>query len=594
MDGWTLRRLARELDEALRGARIDRIYQPGERDIVLAVRSATLGARRLFLSAHQQSARVHFLADERPDNPAAPPMFCVLLRKHIEGGRILSVRQPGWDRVLEMSVEALDDLGDRRTYALVCELMGRHSNIVLTEVQADGRRAVIDSAVRVTEDMSRYRAVLPGVVYLPPPPQPKKPLEDCGPDDFLGLDPDSGSARANQMAIVEKLAGTGPVTAREILHRTLTRTGRIAPEAVYETAVELMAAVDEGREPASVGLDDVGRAVECAPFQLTSRPRFAPCDSMNEAIRRLFADAGEALRQSRLARELERATREHMDRLRGKLVRLEQEWQEAQDEEDLRVKAELLTAYAHAVPRGAAEVELPNYYEDNRPLRIELDPALDAIANAQRLFRVAAKRKRARQWIEGERQATLRDLRYLEDVLQALSDTSLENLEDVRRELEAQGFLAQASRRVGGSKRGARESAPHAFMSSDGFVIRVGRNNVQNDRLTFRKADKRDLWLHVKDAPGSHVVIERGQAEEVPERTIWEAAVMAAYFSRMRDSANVPVDVTEVRHVWKPNGARPGFALYDHQRTLFVTPERSEVERILSRPIAKSETSDSR
>ena len=594
MDGWTLRRLARELDDALRGARIDRIYQPGERDLVLAVRSAHMGARRLYMSAHQQFARVHFLADERPDNPATPPMFCVLLRKHIEGGRILRVTQPGWDRVLEMGIEALDDLGDRRMYALICEMMGRHSNIVLVEERTDGSRLIIDSAVRVTEEMSRYRAVLPGIPYLPPPPQPKKPVERCAPEDFLGLDPSAGASRANQMAIVEKLAGTGPVTAREILHRALARTGSAEPTSIHEAAIDLATAVDEGREPASVGLDNVGRAVECAPFRLTSRDRFAECETMSDAIRWLFADTGESLRQSRLARELERTVREHMDRLRGKLVRLEQEWKDVEAEEELRIKAELLTAYAHEVPRGAAEVQLPNYYDDNRPLRIELDPALDAIANAQRLFRMAAKRKRARQWIEAERENTLRDLRYLEDVLQALADTSLENLEEVRRELEAQGFLAWAARRGTGGKRRSAETEPHAFRSSDGFVIRVGRNNVQNDRLTFRKADKRDLWLHVKDAPGSHVVIERGQAEEIPERTIEEAAVLAAYFSRMRDSANVPVDVTEIRHVWKPNGARPGFALYDHQRTLFVTPERSLVESIMSRTLARSQTSDSR
>lgn len=593
MDGWTLRRLARELDDALRGARIDRIYQPGERDLVLAVRSAHLGARRLYLSAHQQHARVHFLSDERPDNPSTPPMFCVLLRKHVEGGRILGVAQPGWDRVLEFKIEALDDLGDRHLYTLICEIMGRHSNIVLVEEASDGERVIVDSAVRVTEEMSRYRAVLPGLPYLPPPPQRKKPVEACLPDDFLGIDPSGGASRANQLAVVEKLAGTGPITAREILHRALERAGSLEPSSIQQAALELADAVNAAREPASVGLDDMGRAVECAPFRLTSRRRFAECETMSDAIRWLFADTGEALRQSRLAAELERTVREHMDRLRGKLVRLEEEWQDAQDEEELRIRAELLTAYAHEVPRGASEVELPNYYDDNRPMRIELDPSLDAIANAQRLFRMAAKRKRARQWIESERESALRDLRYLEDVLQALADTSLENLEEVRRELQAQGFLAQAPLRGGGGKKRVRETEPHVFRSSDGFVIRVGRNNVQNDRLTFRKADKRDLWLHVKDAPGSHVVIERGQAETIPARTIEEAAVLAAYFSRMRDSANVPVDVTEIRHVWKPNGARPGFALYDHQKTLFVTPERTLVESIMSRTLA-SETSDSR
>ncbi|MFB5191568.1 Rqc2 family fibronectin-binding protein [Alicyclobacillus fastidiosus] len=594
MDGLTMRRLALELHEQLAGSKIEKIYQPGERDLLFALRMPGRPVARLFISAHKQFARVHLLQDERPENPKEPPMFCMLVRKYLEGGRVVKIAQRGWDRILEISIEAIDEVGDLRTYVLVCETMGRNSNIILCRTDDEGQRRIIDAVVRVTEHMSRVREVLPGAPYALPPAQDKSDIRDLSADAFAGLHTDDLTAKANEHLLLRQVAGIGPTSAREILYRAAAEGVHQlqfdAPTSVYQVARRLIEAVEAGSESSTVSLDDMGRATECEPFLLTHRQNYALCPSISEAIRRRFADNGEVLYHSHLQDELRRAVSDHLDKLRGKLVKLKQSLEQSADESLYRMKAELLTAFAHQVEKGQSRCTLPNYYEDNQPVAIDLDPSLDAIQNAQRYFKQATKRKRAAHAVAEQLDVTQMDIRYLEDVEESLRDASLENLEQVRRELISQGFLQEKApkRKAKNQRQGAKsqqriESRPDEFVSTDGFLIRVGRNNLQNDRLTFRQSDGRDLWLHVKDQPGSHVVIRRETAAEIPESTVDEAALLAAYFSRGRDSATVPVDITEVRHIWKPNGARPGLALYDNQTTVYVTPDRTLLEPILSR-----------
>lgn len=589
MDGLTTRRLAIELEQSLVGSKIEKIHQPGERDLVFSLRVQGIGQMRLFLSAHKQFARVHLLQNERPENPKEPPMFCMLLRKHIEGGRIVGISQHGWDRVVEICIESIDEIGDVRTYRLICELMGRHSNILLCRDEGDRGLRIMDAIVRVTEQMSRHREVLPGAPYIAPPAQNKHEISELAASAFTGIDDSAWLSKSNTMYVVERIAGVGPVSAREILYRASRQPAQDEAQSpgqrIYREAVSLINAVENASEPPSVAVDEMGRATECAPFQLTHRPSFAVCLSMSEAVRRRFADTGEVLYHSHLQDELRRIVSEHLDKLRGKQMKLEQSLAESADEGIYRVKAELLTAFAYQIEKGQDRVVLPNYYEEDQPLAIDLDPALDAIQNAQRYFKYASKRKRAASSVDEQLTLTRLDIRYLDEVMESLRDTAVDNLEQIRLELISQAFMQEKPQKRG--KRPAREekreSKPDSFLSMDGFLIRVGRNNLQNDKLTLRQSEKQDLWLHVKDQPGSHVVVRRENQNDIPQTTIEEAALLAAYFSRGRDSANVAVDITEIRHVWKPNGARPGLALYDHQRTLFVTPERSLVEPILTR-----------
>ncbi|WAH35505.1 Rqc2 family fibronectin-binding protein [Alicyclobacillus dauci] len=589
MDGLTMRRLSLELAGSLTGSKIEKIYQPASTDLVLSLRGPGKSAQRLLISAHKQFARVHLLMDERPENPQEPPMFCMLLRKYIEGGRVVAVLQHGWDRVVEFRVEAVDEVGDIRTYFLICEVMGRHSNVILCRREDDDKLRIIDSIVRVTEQMSRYREVLPGVPYQSPPAQHKRSGREIEPTDLPSIDKTNWLARTNVQNLVDHVAGMGPVSAREILHRAAFEAQRQgdtpATSLVHAQLIHVLDAVEDGTESATVSLDSMGRATECAPFLLTHRQNYALCPSMSEGIRRRFADNGEVLYHSHLQDELRRVVDDHLDKLRGKRVKLEQSLEQSADESIYRLKAELLTAYAYQIEKGQERCILPNYYADNEPIAIELNPALDAIQNAQRYYKQATKRKRAATSVAEQLELVEFDIRYLDEVNEALRNTSLSNLEQIRRELISQGFLQekQNKRKHKPTKPEKTDNRPDSYLSEDGFLIRVGRNNIQNDKLTFRQSEGHDVWLHVKDQPGSHVVIRKGVASGVPETTIEEAALLAAFFSRGRDSANVPVDITEIRHVWKPNGARPGLALYDHQRTLYVTPERALLEPILSR-----------
>lgn len=595
MDGLTIRRLAAELHEQLTGSKIEKIYQPANRDLVLLVRTPARKSCRLLLSAHKQFARVHLLDDERPENPKEPPMFCMLLRKYVEGGRIVAIEQQRRDRILHIIIEAYNEVGDITTYALICELMGRHSNLVLARWEANEREPswhVIDAIVRVTEAMSRFREVLPGAPYMAPPAQSKTLPENITEADLHGVDTSRWLARTNVMTLVDLVAGIGPTTAREVLHRASLQSQRQPDESPLSLVANAMQSlgdcVETSSESSSVSLDDMGRATECAPFLLTHRHDYALCPSMSEAIRRRFADTGEVLYHSHLQDELHRIVAEHIDRLRGKRVKLEQALSDSEDESEYRVKAELLTAFAYDIEKGMERVVLQNYYDDNLPVAIELDPALDAIGNAQKYYKQAAKRKRAARSVVEQLENTRMDISYLENVQEALRDAGLENLEQIRRELVSQQFMTVSTKAK--KKRGSliqpksrTESVPESFVSSDGFVIRVGRNNLQNDRLTFRQSARDDIWMHVKDQPGSHVVVRRNQTPEIPQTTLEEAAILAAYFSRGRDSANVPVDFTEIHNVWKPNGARPGFALYEHQNTVYVTPDRSLLEPLFAR-----------
>lgn len=593
--------LCRELDDALAHARLEKVHQPGERELVLTLRTRRQGTVRLRLSADRSAPTAHLLFQTRPVNPDEPPMFCMLVRRRLEGARVVDVRQLHRDRIVAVRFEGFNDLGDRVHLLLVLELMGKHSNLLLCSADAAGEpQQIVDSIVRVPPDVSRVRPVLPGLAYSPPPPQDKQPLAqvtagDLEPAAAPGLD-----ERARIRAICARVAGVGPVTAREALfragllspaevrgaadplaeaHRPLADAARL----LWSALTDLANRAQSGLEPACVGLDALGRPVTAAPFRLTSQPhRSVP--TFNEALDAVHAEAAKAAGTSAMARELNRVVRSQIDKLQAKLAKIAEMEQESQDHEQLRIKGELLITYADAVRRGMERVQLPNYYDGDQLLEIALDPALTAVENAQRYFKLSSKRKRAIPILAAERAAAEADLRYLEDVLVHLYEAPAERLWAIREELEQQGFLRRSQRRraSGKDRQEPARDRPDQYVSRDGFTIRVGRSNLQNDRLTLRQSRPHDIWLHVKDQPGAHVIVQ-SDGRDVPDTTLHDAALLAAYFSKARHSANVAVDYTKVKHVWKPNGARPGQVLYEGHRTLYVTPDRERVQEILQR-----------
>lgn len=599
MDALSIRALSIELNHIVGMSRIEKVHQPTDRDLVLTLRTKD-GTHRLLLSAHKSFARAHLLTGERPKNPEEPPMFCMLLRKRVEAGRIVSFEQQGFDRVLHIVIQAQDEIGDTVYYVLILEAMGKHSNLILTTADDQGRpKKIVDSMVRVTRDMSRVRQVLPGLDYTTAPPQEKRGYRDVIAEDVAALELDGKSAKAQCLALCSLIAGIGPTTAKEILWRAnLESAAAFDPVAVVRETKQLMDDVLEGKASASVGLDDLGIPVQAAPYELTSYPSRRQVDSLSEAIQSVHTEISGRLKMSNLARDLEATVLHHLDRLRGKRQKLLEEQTESADYEEYRIKGELLTAYSHLVNKGLTEVTLPNFYNEEQPLTIAVDPALTAMQNAQRYFKYASKKKRGLPLLEKELADVAQDGQYLENVLVYLEDASLDQLKSLEEELIKEGFLREKSGRTNGRRKTGRGKMPSAkakdksspgpktYLSTDGYTLLVGSNNVQNDKLTLRTGQPHDVWLHVKDTPGSHVVIRADKNKDVPEKTLEDAAILAAFYSKAKNSANVPVDYTLVKHVWKPNGARPGFVLYDHQRTLFVTPDRERLGEIFARPQA--------
>lgn len=581
MDGLAIAALANTWQTRLVPGRIEKIHQPSPRDIVLTVRARGT-MERILLSAHRQSPRAHALFGTRPGNPDEPPMFCMLLRKRLESGRILAVHQQGTDRVLEISVEAVNELGDPIRYVLVLEVMGKHSNLILCTSNEEGRpEQVIDSIVRVPVQLSRVRPILPGLDYEPAPPQARTQAQAVDAGHIVNLELRSLTPKERVRALCGLVAGVGPTTAREALYRA---GSELDPDRIARSIRELDMVVQTGAEPATVGLDELGRTVAAAPFALNSYPGMVEMSTFDAALDSFYKEQMQQERLSNLAADLSVRVESQIDRVRGKLEKVTQMLEENQDYESGRVMGDLLTAYAHEVRKGLSEVTLSNFYDEERPITVPLDPAQSAIENAQRYYRQSSKRKRSLPILEAQIEQTEQDLHYLEGVREQIRDAAPAELEEIRDELIREGFASEGRKRRGRGKptKPERRSEAPALLSSDGMTIRVGRNNTQNDRLTFRKSKPDDLWLHAKDAPGSHVVISTN-GKSVPESTLHEAAMLAAYFSRSRDSANVPVDCTEVRNVWKPSGGRPGLALYDHYKTLFVSPDRLQVNFLLER-----------
>lgn len=585
IDGLLFTRISRELKSALQNARIQGVFQPAPTELVLALRQP--GRTHLLLaSADPGLARVH-LIDEEPENPLMPPPFCLLLRKHLIPGRIADVQQPPWERVLRLVIEGRDDEGRPTERSLYIEIMGRHSNVILTG--SDG--LIIDALKRVPQEINRHREILPNRPYVPPPAQERVDPESLSQDEFgrmLRLVP--AQTRPAQV-LADRVAGFSPLAGREVVARAglpldVTRE-QLNPEdldslwAAFRQVIE--AAKSGGTEPTAVTAGDKTEVWLMPPVTVEGEAR-----AFSTAQEMLDWAYGRRAKRAAFEREqqaLLRAVEQHLRRVERKIAAQREELEEAGRADDHRIAGDLIMANLHCIPPGTSTVELPNLYEGGAPVVLALDPALSPAANAQNYYRKYQKAKKSLAVARGRLDASLEERAYLESVKTALAISETEaELREIRLELAQSGYLPKEAekpkeRAPKGSRAGRPAAAPLALRSSDGFTILVGRNNRQNDLLTMEIAHDDDLWLHAKEIPGAHVVVQtRGQ--EIPETTLVEAAAVAAYYSQARASANVPVDYTRRKHVRKPKGARPGMVIYERQRTLFVTPDPKLIERL--------------
>lgn len=577
MDGLTIGFAARELDAALAGGRIDKITQPEKDTVILLIRAGSEN-KRLLLCASPNNARCHLTVSTFP-NPLEPPTFCMLLRKQLLGGRLQSVRQIGGDRVVYIDIDTVDELGDHVLRRLILEIMGRHSNLMLV----DGQDRILEAARHVSADMSRVRQIQPGLTYLPPPAQDKLDPARITADALASRLTAQGDIPLHK-ALAACVSGLSNPAARELAFRILPpgedRADDVAAAAVRLT--DLLRRLPEMASP-RVLLSDSGDAEDVFAFPYLSRDmgRQHEFPTVSQALERYFGARDQQDRIAQKSASMLRLLKGHVERCEKKLALQEEELASAARMEEYRLMGEIINANLWQLKKGMTSAALPNFYDENGgTVTVALDIQLTPVQNAQRYFKRYQKARSARETAALQREKTLAELDYLEGILLDVGKCVGESeLEEIREELARTGYMKRVTNRR--QQRALPQSKPYRYQSSDGIDILVGKNAAQNDRLTGA-ARPGETWLHAKDMPGSHVIIryESDAEHPLPDRTLLEAAILAAWYSKGQRSSSVPIDYTLRRYVKKPGGAAPGKMIYTNQRTLYMTVSEADVRGI--------------
>lgn len=558
LDGIVVRALVHEFGNLLIGGRISKIHQPHEADLLLLIRSGGTNYR-LFISANLSFPRI-YITNESFTNPMEPPMFTMLLRKHIEGGIIQSIKQIGLERVVHIEIASRDELGDQKTFVLIVEIMGRHSNIILVDQE---RQLILDGIHHVTPSISQYRQVMPGRPYIQPPDQDKvNPLE-IDQNTFINLIDFDANELDRQL--VQHFQGLSPLIAKEIVQST----EQPIQHHLWSTFYKMVEDLQQHRYVPMV-ITSKKSFFSVLPLH-TVEGKKVSFNSVSECLQSFYQTKAATDLMRQVAQDLLRHLNTERNKNKKKLDKLEMTLTDAQKADYYKVWGELITSFQYQITKGDKIARLPNYYDENEQvIEVPLDPLLTPIENAQLYFKRYSKAKNSLAIVIDQLKKTKAEIHYLDEVITQIELADHRTLDEIREELREQGYIRNRNKQRKVKK--SKESKPQveSYQSSDGFTIYVGKNNTQNDFLTNRLARPTDTWLHTKDIPGSHVIIS---GEHFGERTLHEAAMLAAYFSKGRNSSSVPVDYTLIRHVRKPNGAKPGYVIYDHQKTLYVTPD---------------------
>lgn len=581
LDALCLSGLVHELDQAVTGGKVDKIYQPGRDEVILAVRSPKQGNVKLLLSANPTHPRPQLTALSR-ENPDVPPMFCMLLRKHLSGARLLAVEQVPLERVVIFTLEALNELGDRVERKLVLEAIGRRSNLILLD--GDGR--ILDCMRRVESNLgsgdSRQRTLLPGMFYRLPPAQDKldptaQSREDL--ENLLSAAPEQAQA---DRWLLDTFGGLSPLVCRELAFQAggdvevrLDALGPQGRERLLDKLEALLGGVKEFHVTPTMILRD-GKPSDFTFFPVAQYQNAAEtlaCPSFSAMLDQFFEQREHLERVKQKGQDLIRSVTTARDRTARKIAHQEQELAATQDRERLRQLGDILTSNFYQMQRGMARLRTVDFYDpEGKEVDIKLDPLLTPQQNAAKYYKEYNKAKTAEVVLTQQLEKGRRELEYLNSVLENITLAEGErDLGEIRQELTDTGYLRRASKAKGREKRVS--SKPMEFRSSSGLRISVGKNNTQNDLLTCKLAFKSDIWFHTQKIHGSHVILWT-EGKEPDLQSLNEAACLAAWFSQARDSSKVPVDYTPVKYVKKPNGARPGMVTYTTYETAWVTPSQ--------------------
>lgn len=556
-DGFFTHAVVHELDQTLATGRVAKVNQPYPAELIMTIR-AHRHNYSLLLSANPTYPRMQ-ITQIAYQNPAVPSNFAMTMRKYLEGAILESIEQVDNDRIIKMNFKTRDELGDQQRLVLVIEIMARHSNVSLVN---EKNHKIIDTIKHVGSDQNRVRLLLPGATFVMPPKQDKvNPyLPNQIYTDLVRKDLDENELAKQLQA---RYQGLGRQSAQE-LARELQASSDLPT--TYHTFLK------QFENPDPVIYDDNNGKRQFAAFLPSNikEEQLTHYDTLSVMLDAFYAQKAERDRSKELAGQVLKVLHNELKKDRRKVKKLKQQLEDAAKADYYRIRGEILTTYLGKLTAGMTEITLPNFYDDNKPLKIKLDPELSPSRNAQKYFTKYDKLKTSVDYVKEQLKLANDEINYLANIESQIDLASPADIQEIRLELQQQGYIKQ-KRQKSKKRRKVRVSKPEEFHTSNGTTVLVGKNNLQNDRLSFKIANKNDIWLHVKDIPGSHVIIRDSDPDE---QTLLEAAQLAAYFSKGRNSGNVPVDYLPAKRLHKPNGAKPGFVTFTGQKTLYVTPHK--------------------
>ncbi len=580
LDGITIRAIAFELRKKLLGGKIDKINQPEKDEVLLAVRNDGQN-HRLLISANSANPRVYLVDNYKKENPLKAPMFLMLLRKHLGGGRILSIEQKDFDRNILIDIEAYDELRRLRTKTLSIEIMGRHSNIILIDKET---KQIIDSIKRVPLSISSVRAVLPNTEFTFPPGQDKlNPLEAISADEFVATL--KSKSQPVFKAIYSGFQGISPVSARQICYMANLNDshgtydlGAVQYEILKEKFDSFFKAVSENLFSPCLVYDKRNNPTDFSAIMLTlydEEFKVYARESISNAAEDFYYSKDLSERILQKTHGLRKSLQIKLDRVKSKMQKQVDELNQARNLDEYSKIGQLLTANIYQLQKGMESVDVYDYMEPGSPLiNIPLNPNLTPSENIQEYYKKYTKAKSRIKELTDQLQQTREEHDYLENVFVSISNIdSIEGIEEIKHEMAKEGYYSQGSLK---KQKDTLKSQPLEFRAADGTRILVGKNNTQNDRLTFKISSPEDVWLHAKNIPGSHVIV-KASFDDISTQTLYEAGMLAAYYSKSRASSKVPIDYAPRKNVKKPNGAKPGMVVYDDYGTIYVTPEEDKL-----------------
>lgn len=563
-DGSFTHSMKQELTDLLQTGRISKINQPYPNELILTIRAHGKN-RQLLLSANPTYARVQ-ITKVPYVNPSVPTNFTMIVRKHLSGGILSEISQQENDRVLTFTFTARNELGDQTKLDLIVEIMARHSNIILVD-QATGK--IVDAIKHVGSDVNRYRLLLPGATYIQPPKQDlENPFKITDFANIQQLMRDFPNVDMLADNLRENLQGLGKDT-------SLALATSLHKDEKIETNFKDFFRRFDVPEPTFSHV--AGNKINFTAFPYPDTTKNKTFSTLSELLDGFYASKAQRDRVREQGAILIQVVKKQLKKNRNKLKKLQRDMKETENADDYRIKGEILTTYLNKVQRGMTSIELPNYYDEDNLINIHLSNQQSPSQNAQRYFKKYQKLKNAVKFVGEQIKLTEQEIEYFENIQSQIELADPQDLVDIRYELEQGHYLRDHEQNKKKKNKRQKINKPEQFISTDGTEILVGKNNLQNEKLTMHTADKRETWLHTKNIPGSHVII---RSFDPSEQTLAEAANLAAYYSKARKSSKVQVDYTKVKNIRKPNGTKPGYVIYDNQTTLFVTPDEDLVEKM--------------